>query len=320
MTDLDLTADAPRDIWEGAVPLEVRGITADDIRDLWQRTWPNLGEAESTVFELALSDRRDREAEAAREALTAAYMGVVKSITRTHAGQRADHDDIRQTALMGLWRGFREAERKGVAPKVTIQRTVLAALSDAHAARFAMSVSEKDRLAFSAARRAAEALLAEEGATTEPEGAGVRGGWTNAGSGVDELAASLAPEHGLATDAYWLIYRVLFVFEVQPSGEVSRSGEDSFLGEGATYTQTEAARPIAGEPAEVSDAAAALVAALLDRLEPAERHVVALRYGLDGQPVHTEEEAAEAVGRTTRRVRQIVAGALAKLREVAPAE
>lgn len=317
MTDFDLSADlddAPADIWADLRATETRGIIADDIRDLWQTIWPTLGEAESTVFALALEDRSirptrtsDRDAEAAREALTGAYMGVVKSILIYHTGADT-RDDLRQTALVGLWHGFREAERTGRHPRVTVQRSVLHALSAAHAARFGMTVPEAERLTYAKVRK-----LAAEQVQTDPSG-----------SDVDMLAAELAPEHGMSEADYWRIHRVTTLGEVLPTGDAvqgtarRRSGDDAGSGEASEHSA-----PLV-EPSTENPVADALVAALLDRLDPAERRVIALRYGLDGEPVHTEEEAAAVLTRTTRRVRQIVAGALAKLREPladeAPAE
>lgn len=318
MLDIDATDpldSAPLDIWADLRATETRGITSDDIRDLWQRTWPALGELESTVFELALSDRSirptrtsDREAEAAREALTAAYMGVVKSITVHHAGA-ADRDDIRQTALVGLWQGFREAERGRKRPLETVQRNVLRALSDAHSARFGMTVPEAERLVYAKVRK----LAAEQVQTDQGE------------SDVDALAAELAPEHGMTEANYWRVHRVLHLRSIAPDGTITTGLESGDINASGPEhaAQPSTIEGTAGAPLEHSPVRDALVVALLARLTDAERRVIVLRYGLEDQPVHTEEEAAAVLGRTTRRVRQIVAGALAKLREPlaeAPAE
>jgi RNA polymerase sigma factor (sigma-70 family) len=320
MNEISAVTETAADIWTDARPAESRGITHDDIRDLWQTTWPALGDTEPAVFALALSDARTPQAEAAREALTSAYMAVVKKITATHLREAADREDMRQTALMGLWQGFREFNpTKGHrTPAATVQRNVIRALSDAHAARFAMSVSERDRLAFSKARQAAEAQMTSE---TAERAAGLRGhGWFQAGSSFDELAAALAPEFGLSSDGYWQVYRVLFVAEVLPSGDVQRSGEDSFLSDGATGTYAQQENVTGLAPAiEQNDPAAALVGGLLDRLTDREREVVERYYGLGEHPAHTDEEIGKALGFTKMRSNQIRNGALAKLREPAPA-
>jgi RNA polymerase sigma factor (sigma-70 family) len=65
-------------------------------------------------------------------------------------------------------------------------------------------------------------------------------------------------------------------------------------------------------------AAAALlpgaVAQMLDGLEPRERDVLRLRYGLDRGDPRTLEEVGDAFGLTRERIRQIEARALSKLR------
>jgi RNA polymerase primary sigma factor len=52
---------------------------------------------------------------------------------------------------------------------------------------------------------------------------------------------------------------------------------------------------------------------LLDELTPRERHVVSLRFGLDGEDERTLEEIGRSLELTRERVRQICAEALDKL-------
>lgn len=54
--------------------------------------------------------------------------------------------------------------------------------------------------------------------------------------------------------------------------------------------------------------------ALLLELDPRERKILLLRYGLDGRPPKTLEEVSQSIGRTRERVRQIQKRALHKLR------
>jgi RNA polymerase primary sigma factor len=54
------------------------------------------------------------------------------------------------------------------------------------------------------------------------------------------------------------------------------------------------------------------------RLNPRMRHVLALRFGLDGEPPMTLEEVGVGLGITRERVRQLEARALRELRSVAP--
>jgi RNA polymerase primary sigma factor len=60
------------------------------------------------------------------------------------------------------------------------------------------------------------------------------------------------------------------------------------------------------------------LAVALERLNPRMRHVVELRFGLDGQKPRTLEEVGSGLGITRERVRQLEARALRELRAVAP--
>jgi RNA polymerase sigma factor (sigma-70 family) len=60
------------------------------------------------------------------------------------------------------------------------------------------------------------------------------------------------------------------------------------------------------------------LAEALSRLNPRMRHVLALRFGLEGQRPHTLEEVGAGLGITRERVRQLETRALRELRVVAP--
>ena len=61
------------------------------------------------------------------------------------------------------------------------------------------------------------------------------------------------------------------------------------------------------------------LAEALSRLNPRMRHVLALRFGLDGEKPQTLEQVGAGLGITRERVRQLEARALRELRTVAPA-
>lgn len=277
-----MTEKAPRDIWADAQPAESNGIVADDMRDLWTRTWPGLGDDEHRVVALALSDAKTAKAEAAREALTASYMSIARSIVRFHMNR--DSEDVRQTALLGMWQGFREYDpARHTRPLATVQLNIRRALSARAGARFHLSINEHDRLAYSRANAA------------HPEDI--------------EAAAAAAPEHGLPTPAFWSVYYSMHTQSVAPDGTLAVDREDA-----VSQTLT----PLVEAPEPASPATVALVEALLARLDETERRVIALRFGLDGEPAHTKEEAARVLGRSVRRVLQIQAAALDKMRESTP--
>lgn len=286
-----------RDIWAAAAKdaEAVIGITAAAIRDLWGADHPAVAGDEAALVELALSGEDSTAREVARETLTAAYVGgPVKRIIAVHT-RREDAEDIRQSAAEGIWRGLNAFDpAKHRRPVATIQREVLAALDEVHAARFGLKVPEADRLKYTkvraeAAKRAHTAL----GSTRS----------------LDELAAVIAPEFGLTADEYWRIYRVTAMGEVQTSGEALEA------------TARRAAGNEGGEPfdaiwQEVTPNVGhnVLVDAFLGYLDDREREVIARRFGLGGFSAHTEDEAAAELKLTPRRIRQIQAAALAKLR------
>jgi RNA polymerase sigma factor (sigma-70 family) len=60
------------------------------------------------------------------------------------------------------------------------------------------------------------------------------------------------------------------------------------------------------------------LAEALTHLNPRMRHVLAMRFGLEGQPPQTLEEVGAGLGITRERVRQLETRALRELRTVAP--
>ena len=75
----------------------------------------------------------------------------------------------------------------------------------------------------------------------------------------------------------------------------------------------------AGPDAETAERLRATeLAAALDRLNPRMRHVLAQRFGLDGDAPQTLEEVGAGLGITRERVRQLESRALRELRMVAP--
>jgi RNA polymerase sigma factor (sigma-70 family) len=58
------------------------------------------------------------------------------------------------------------------------------------------------------------------------------------------------------------------------------------------------------------------LSSLLGHLSERERDVLSQRFGLAGKPGHTLQEIADLMGLSRERVRQIQAGAIARLREL----
>jgi DNA-directed RNA polymerase specialized sigma subunit len=271
--------DDARDIWAEAARQadEFIGITAAAIRDLWNDEHPQVSGDEAAAVRFALDGEPSTRREEVREELTRAFIGgPVKRILAIHT-RAHDAEDVRQSALEGLWRGFNAFDpSRHRRPVATIEREVLAALDTIHAARVAMRVPEATRLKF------ARCIAAY------PDDV--------------ETAAEHADEFDFTPGEFWHVYRV---WHTQPLSAAFTS-EPGDSREGAALPLWESAAPnVEHEP---------VVAALLDGLAGREREVIALRFGLDGKPAHTEDEAAAVVGLTPRRVRQIQAAALTKLR------
>ncbi|MCO8127999.1 sigma-70 family RNA polymerase sigma factor [Acidimicrobiia bacterium EGI L10123] len=119
--------------------------------------------------------------------------------------------------------------------------------------------------------------------------------------------AEVAAETGFGIDKVREVLR--FAIEPISLSEPLREDGDAELGD--LVEDTASASPF-------EQAAAALlpgaVAQMLDGLEPRERDVLRLRYGLDRGDPRTLEEVGDAFGLTRERIRQIEARALSKLR------
>ena len=59
---------------------------------------------------------------------------------------------------------------------------------------------------------------------------------------------------------------------------------------------------------------AKILTSLIDKLDPRERNILKMRFGLDGYPPRTLEEVSKKIGRTRERVRQLQKKAIQKLR------
>lgn len=275
----DFDDEDARDIWATAARLadEYIGITAAAIRDLWNDEHPQLAGDEAEAVRFALDGDPSTRREETREELTRAFIGgPVKRILAIHTRSH-DAEDVRQSALEGLWRGFHAFDpSRHRRPVATIEREVLAALDTIHAARVAMKVPEATRLKF------VRCLAAYPGDV--------------------ETAAEHAEEFDFTAGEFWHVHRVWHTaslsaaFTDEPGD--GREADAAPLWEAVTPN-------VEHEP---------MIAALLDGLTGREREVIALRFGLDGKPAHTEDEAAAVLSLTPRRIRQIQAAALASLR------
>lgn len=297
---LDSLDFADRDVWADA-----RGSawSALSIRTLWSDEHPHIATAaeERALIDLAHSPEWSTTREDARERLTVASIGAIKRLVRNYKFAPDWHEDAQQTALLGLWEAVAafdpaKGHRRLAA---TIVHRVQDTLRALYGGTYSLHVPTADRAAYSKTRAAAAELVQD---THEGE--------------LNEVAARLAPEFGLTAESYWYIYHAEHALGVAPDGSVT-AGLDS--GDIDATSRDYAAQPLVSailpEIPTPNVESEALVVALLGRLDARERQVVALRFGLDENATHTEDEAAAALSLTPRRVRQIQAAALAKLRD-----
>jgi DNA-directed RNA polymerase specialized sigma subunit len=293
------TRNESDEFWANATNVESGiGITATAVRHLWSHSFDHEP-ATAELVALAFAPDWSLVREAAREVLTQTFIGTVKRIIAAHT-RRADAEDVRQAAIVGMWSGLRAFNpEKHRSPVACIQREVLAALDDVHAARFGMKVPEAHRLAYSKARaEAAKRVMADDGN----------------GLAVDDLAAEIAPEFGISTIDYWHVDRVVHLAGVASDGTVTyglNSGDiDASAGD---YAPQPDVAPLVTWDAP-NAARDMVVSALLGTLDVRSREVVARYFGLDGYAAHTDEEIGTALGVTKMRANQIRNKAFASLR------
>lgn len=162
-------------------------ITERGVEALWDapRSSFDSDSSEQAAIEAARNGDDD-----ARLALLRAYIPLLRSVLAKYlpAGL-VDNDDLRQQAVVGFFEAVRAFDPAKGHRRLTalVYRQVLHALSDQRALTFALKVPEPERLAYSRAFRAA-------------------------GGDVDQ-AAELAPEHGITTETFWLVYAALEAHE-----------------------------------------------------------------------------------------------------------
>ncbi len=242
--------------------------------------------------ERELARRKDEGDEAAKRKLIESNLRLVMSITRNYTRAGVPLLDLIQEGNLGLIRAvekfdYRMGFKLSTYATWWIRQAVTRALADqGRTIRLPVHVAEQVRRAQRARRQLAQKL------SHDPS--------------LAEIAAESGFSEGRVRELFELI-------EDPVSLETPVGDGESFYGD-----------LIEDEKSDRPDAATAdrlrskeLLEAL-DRLNPRMRHVLTLRFGLDGEKPRTLEEVGAGLGITRERVRQLETRALRELRAVAP--
>lgn len=232
--------------------------------------------------------RLDREITSSIDGLVVKYQGLVAKVARQYQGMGLSREDLMQDGSLGLLRGIDKFDarrgkpfgsyavwwvRQGVRHALATQARTIRLPVQQLANRYALGRASR-QLAHTLGREPSDQELADATGMTQQ-------------SISELLRASTEPV----------------------SLETPRSSEsESTIGDVIADTETRS-------PNEQASAKESLVElrSLLDELTPRERHVVSLRFGLDGEDERTLEEIGRSLDLTRERVRQICAEALDKL-------
>jgi RNA polymerase primary sigma factor len=242
--------------------------------------------------ERELARRKDEGDEAAKRRLIESNLRLVMSITRNYTRAGVPLLDLIQEGNLGLIRAvekfdYRMGFKLSTYATWWIRQAVTRALADqGRTIRLPVHVAEQVRRAQRARRQLAQKL--------------------NRDPSLDEIAS----ESGFTPD------RVRELFELiedpvsleTPVGDGESSYGDLIEDERSDRPDTATAERLRSK--ELTEA--------LTRLNPRMRHVLTLRFGLDGEKPRTLEEVGSGLGITRERVRQLETRALRELRSVAP--
>jgi RNA polymerase primary sigma factor len=232
--------------------------------------------------------RLDRDVASTIDGLIAKHQGLVANVARQYQGLGLSREDLMQDGNLGLLRGIDKFDlrrgkpfgsyavwwvRQGVRHALATQARTIRLPVQQLANRYALGRASR-RLAHTLGREPSEQELAQ--------------------------ATGMSAQN---------ISELMRVSTEPVSLETPRSSEsEATIGDVIADTNTRS-------PNEQTSARESLqeLRALLDDLTPRERHVVNLRFGLDGEDERTLEEIGRSLELTRERVRQICAEALDKL-------
>jgi RNA polymerase primary sigma factor len=289
----DEPAELDEDVDEEAEELEAldAAVAAHDPLKLYVRQiggGPLLTRAE----ERELARRKDAGDEAAKRRLIEANLRLVMSITSNYTKAGVPLLDLIQEGNLGLIRAvekfdYRMGYKLSTYATWWIRQAVTRALADqGRTIRLPVHVAERVRRLLRARRQLAQKL------NREP------------------TIAELAKEASLEEDR---VRELLGLVDDPVSLETPVGDGESLYGD-----LIEDVNSAAPDERTAQRLRARELAGALGHLNPRMRRVLALRFGLDGQPPQTLEQVGAGLGITRERVRQLESRALRELRTVAP--
>jgi RNA polymerase primary sigma factor len=276
---------------EEEAPVAARAESTQDPLKLYVRAigdGPLLTPAE----ERELARRKDEGDEEAKKKLIESNLRLVMSITRNYTKAGVPLLDLIQEGNLGLIRAVEKFDYKlgfKLSTYATwwIRQAVTRALADqGRTIRLPVHVADQVRRLMRARRQLAQKLNREP--TTE----------------------ELAKESGFPEKR---VQEILDLVEDPVSLETPVGDGESMYADLIEDVHSE--RPDESTSKKLSQTE---LAEALQRLNPRMRRVLALRFGLDGEPPQTLEEVGAGLGITRERVRQLESRALRELRAVAP--
>jgi RNA polymerase primary sigma factor len=242
--------------------------------------------------ERELARRKDEGDEAAKTKLIESNLRLVMSITRNYTKAGVPLLDLIQEGNLGLIRAVEKFDYK-LGYKLStyatwwIRQAVTRALADqGRTIRLPVHVAEQVRKIMRARRVLAQKL------NREP------------------LVLEIAKETGFPEQR---IQELLDLMEEPVSLETPVGDGESLYGDLIEDLNADAPEATTAERLRSTELAEAMT-----RLNPRMRHVLELRFGLNGVPPQTLEEVGAGLGITRERVRQLESRALRELRTVAP--
>jgi RNA polymerase primary sigma factor len=242
--------------------------------------------------ERELARRKDLGDEAAKQRLIESNLRLVMSITRNYTRAEVPLLDLIQEGNLGLIRAVEKFDYKlgfKLSTYATwwIRQSITRALADqGRTIRLPVHVAEQVRRAQRARRVLAQRL------------------------NRDPSSEEIAKESGFTPERV----EELFELVTDPVSLETPVGD----GESMYADLIEDERSESPDAQTANSARAVELGRALESLEPRMRHVLARRFGLDGEPPQTLEDLGADLGITRERVRQIETRALRQLRSLAP--